>query len=137
MDSVIVKDKEFVRYIDADEIGKRVEDIGQRLNDDFAEKNPVFVSVLNGSFIFAADLMRVVAVRSEISFVKVKSYAGTGTTGKVKELIGFGEELRGRHVVIVEDIVDSGFTMEHILNQLRGFEPASITICHGNKPIPF
>jgi hypoxanthine phosphoribosyltransferase len=94
-----------------------------------AGKNPLFLAVLNGSFIFAADLMRYLSIPCEISFVKLASYQGTTSVGKVKELIGINQELKGRTVVIVEDIVDTGNTMKQMLATLEGFEPESLHIC--------
>ena len=94
-----------------------------------AGKNPLFLAVLNGSFIFAADLMRYLTIPCEISFVKLASYQGTTSVGKVKELIGINQELKGRTVVIVEDIVDTGNTMKQMLATLEGYEPESLHIC--------
>ena len=106
-----------------------VQVVADRLNQDYADKTPVFLAVLNGSFIFAADLMRMITVPSEISFVKYASYEGTSSTGSMKTLMGLNQELTGRHVVIVEDIVDSGFTMAHMIEDLKKKNPASIEIC--------
>ena len=89
----------------------------------------MFLAVLNGAFIFAADLMRMITVPSEISFVKYASYEGTSSTGSMKTLMGLNQDLAGRHVVIVEDIVDSGFTMAHMIEDLKKMNPASIEIC--------
>ena len=94
-----------------------------------AGKNPLFLAVLNGSFIFAADLMRYLSIPCEISFVKLASYQGTTSVGKVKELIGINQNLKGRTVVIVEDIVDTGNTMKQMLATLDNYEPESLHIC--------
>ena len=94
-----------------------------------ADKNPLFLAVLNGAFVFAADLMREITIPCEISFVKLASYAGTMSTGKVTEVIGINEDLTNRHVIIVEDIVDTGRTMERMLETLGTRHPASVHIC--------
>ena len=129
MDIVKIKDKTFRIFIPESEILSRVKNVADRLNKDFEGKNPLFLAVLNGSFIFAADLMRFVNIPSEISFVKLASYQGTASVGKVKELIGINQNLKGRTVVIVEDIVDTGNTMKQMLATLREYEPESLHIC--------
>ena len=135
---VRVKDKEFEPFIPASEIEKVVQKMADRINADFEGKNPLFLAVLNGSFVFAADLLRKISIPCNISFVKFASYSGTSTTAKVKELIGLSENIKGRHVVIVEDIIDTGITMELILNTLGKMEPASLKIaCFCHKPDAF
>ncbi len=129
MGIVKIKDKTFRTSIPEAEILKKVQVVADRLNKDYEDKDPVFLAVLNGSFIFAADLMRAVTVPSEISFVKYASYEGTTSTGSMKTLMGINQDLEGRHVVIVEDIVDSGFTMKHMIEDLKKKNPASIEIC--------
>lgn len=129
MGIVKIKDKTFRTSIPEAEILKKVQVVADRLNKDYEDKDPVFLAVLNGSFIFAADLMRAVTVPSEISFVKYASYEGTTSTGSMKTLMGINQDLEGRHVVIVEDIVDSGFTMKHMIEDLKKKHPASIEIC--------
>jgi hypoxanthine phosphoribosyltransferase len=133
-----VKDKEFEPFIPASEIEKVVQIMAERINADFEGKNPLFLAVLNGSFVFAADLLRKISIPCNISFVKFASYSGTSTTAEVKELIGLSENIKGRHVVIVEDIIDTGITMELILNTLGKMEPASLKIaCFCHKPDAF
>lgn len=129
MSIVKVKDKSFRTFITEEEIQQRVKAVADKLNHDMAGKNPLFLAVLNGSFMFAADLMRNITIPCEISFVKLASYQGTTTTGKVKEVVGINESLKDRHVVIVEDIVDTGYTMKHMLESLGTREPASLHIC--------
>ena len=129
MSIVKIKDKTFETFIPESEIQQRVKAVAEKLNRDMDDKNPLFLAVLNGSFVFAADLMRYITIPSEISFVKLASYQGTASTGEVKEIFGVTEELHGRHVVIVEDIVDTGLTMKRMLESLGTREPASLHIC--------
>lgn len=129
MSIVKIKDKSFKTSIPEAEILKKIQVVADRLNKDYEGKTPVFLAVLNGAFIFAADLMRMITVPSEISFVKYASYEGTFSTGSMKTLMGLNQDLAGRHVVIVEDIVDSGFTMAHMIEDLKKMNPASIEIC--------
>lgn len=129
MSIVQIKDKTFKTFIPEQEILQRVKAVADRLNHDMEGKNPLFLAVLNGSFMFAADLMRNITIPSEISFVKLASYQGTTTTGEVKEVIGINEDLTGRTVVIVEDIVDAGFTMKRMLETLGTRGPESLHIC--------
>lgn len=103
--------------------------VADKLNEDLKDKNPLFLAVLNGSFVFAADLMRMITIPCEISFVKLASYQGTVSSGKIKEVIGINEDLKGRTVVIVEDIIDTGFTMKRMLEQLGTRDPESLHIC--------
>ena len=129
MSIVKIKDKTFKTSIPEAEILKKVQVVADRLNKDYEGKTPVFLAVLNGAFIFAADLMRMITVPSEISFVKYASYEGTSSTGSMKTLMGLNQDLAGRHVVIVEDIVDSGFTMSHMIEDLKKMNPASVEVC--------
>ena len=129
MSTVQLKDKTFRTSIPESVILEKVKAVAKRINEDMAGKNPVFLAVLNGSFIFAADLMREITIPSQISFVKLASYEGTHTTGKIHEVIGINEDLTGRHIIIVEDIVDTGLTMKRMIEQLGTREPASISIC--------
>jgi hypoxanthine phosphoribosyltransferase len=129
MSIVKVKDKTFRTFIPEAEILQRIQAVADKLNEDMKDKNPLFLAVLNGSFMFAADLMRMITIPCEISFVKLASYQGTTSTGKIKEVIGINEDLKGRTVVIVEDIVDTGFTMKRMMEQLGTREPESLHIC--------
>ena len=129
MSIVKVKDKTFKTFIPEEEIQRRVKAVAEKLNKDMAGKNPLFLAVLHGSFIFAADLMRYITIPCEISFVKLASYEGTTSTGKVKEVVGINQDLKGRTVVIVEDIVDTGHTMKHMLESLSKHNPESLHIC--------
>lgn len=129
MSIVKIKDKTFETSISEEEIKQRVLAVAEQINKDMADKNPLLLAVLNGSFIFAADLMRGLTIPCEISFVKMASYEGTSSTGQMKQLIGINSDIKDRHIIIVEDIVESGFTMQTMLEQLKGLQPASIHIC--------
>ncbi|MCR5678740.1 MAG: hypoxanthine phosphoribosyltransferase [Prevotella sp.] len=129
MSRVTIKDKTFETSITEAEILKNVKAVAQRINQDYEGKTPLFLVVLNGAFMFAADLMREVNIPCEISCVKLASYQGTTSTGKIKEVMGINEDLTGRHVIIVEDIVDTGLTMKQMIESLGTRNPASISIC--------
>ena len=129
MSIVKIKDKTFETSISEDVIKERVKEVAQQLSKDMEGKNPLLLGVLNGSFIFAADLMREMTIPCEISFVKLASYQGTTSTGKVHEVLGINEDLTGRTVIIVEDIVESGLTMKQMIESLGTRHPASVHIC--------
>ena len=129
MRKIKILDKTFRTFIPEDKIQQRVKAVAEKLNEDMEGKNPLLLSVLNGSFIFAADLMRNITIPCEISFVKLASYQGTTSTGKIKEVIGLNEDLTGRTVVIVEDIVDTGTTMKQMIESLGTRNPKSVHIC--------
>ncbi|MBR3857262.1 MAG: hypoxanthine phosphoribosyltransferase [Bacteroidaceae bacterium] len=124
-----VKDKSFTVTISERAIKRQIKRIADQINRDYEGKRPVFLAVLNGSFIFAADLLREIDLPCEISFVKLASYEGTNTTGSVREVIGLNIDITGRPVIIVEDIVDTGLTMAHMLDTLKKQNPESIDIC--------
>ena len=129
MDTVKIKDKSFRISILEAEIKRRVKALAEQMSKDLEGKNPIFLAVLNGAFIFAADLLREMTIPCEISFVKLASYQGTTSTGKVKEVFGVNENLSGRTVVIVEDIVESGQTMKQMIESLGTRNPTSVHIC--------
>ena len=129
MSIVKIKDKTFRTSISKAEIKERVKALAQQISKDMEGKTPLFLGVLNGSFIFAADLMREMTIPCEISFVKLASYQGTTSSGKVKEVIGINENLAGRTVIIVEDIVESGLTMKRMIESIGTRNPASVHVC--------
>ncbi len=128
MNIIKVKDKEFSKFIDSNTILEAVDKVAQQINQDYNGKNPLFLVVLNGAFMFTSDLMKKLSIDCEISFVKLSSYSGTSSTENVKQLIGINEEIRGRNVIIVEDIVDTGITIESMMAELHKFEAADIKI---------
>lgn len=127
--TIQVKDKTFAVSIPESEIKQQIKRVAVEIARDYAGRQPVFLAVLNGSFIFAADLLREVDLPCEISFVKLASYQGTSSTGEIREVIGLNIDITGRPVIIVEDIVDTGLTMAHMLETLQSHNPASIDIC--------
>jgi hypoxanthine phosphoribosyltransferase len=129
MDIVKIKDKTFKISIPEAEILKHVKEVADRINHDMAGKNPLFLAVLNGSFMFAADLMKMITIPCEISFVKLASYQGVISTGSVKEVIGINEYLSGRTIIIIEDIVDTGLTMKRMIESIGTRNPESVHIC--------
>lgn len=129
MSIVKIKDKSFRTFIPEAEILERVKAVADKINKDMEGKNPLFLAVLNGSFMFAADLMRYVTIPCEISFVKLASYQGTASTGVVREIFGINEDLQGRTVIIVEDIIDTGLTMKRMLESLGTRGPEALHIC--------
>ncbi len=114
--------------LSAEDIEAKVAEIGRRITEDFRDKDPIFVGVLKGCFIFMADLMRHVDIRCSMDFMAVSSYSGTSSTGAVKINKDLSQDIEGRHVIIVEDILDSGVTLSYLKNYLMGRRPASITI---------
>ena len=128
MDTVKIHDKTFKLSIPNSELVKTIERVAAEITVDMKGTQPLFVCILNGSFIFAADLLKEIKLPCEVSFVKMASYEGTDTTGNIKELIGFGEEITGRDVIIIEDIVDSGNTMEKVVQRLKESNVKSLKI---------
>lgn len=128
MDTIKIKDKTFSISIPEKSILKEVKRVADEINRDLKDADPLFLSVLNGSFMFTADLMRYISIRSQLSFIKLASYQGTASTGVIKEVMGLSEDITGRTVVIVEDIVDTGFTMQRLLETLGTRNPKEIRI---------
>ena len=128
METIKVHDKEFASFISPKEIEQAVEKIANNINNDLKDKNPLFLVVLNGAFMFASDLFKKITIPCEISFVKLSSYIGTQSTSAVRELIGLDEVLRDRAVVIVEDIIDTGITMGVTTDKLKKLEAKEVYI---------
>ncbi|WP_461108124.1 hypoxanthine phosphoribosyltransferase [Spirosoma koreense] len=123
-----VKDKTFVPFITADTIQARIREIAEQINQEYAAKQPLLVVVLNGAFLFAADLAKHLTIPCEITFIRVSSYQGLQSTGQVKEILGLAESIAGRDLILIEDIVDTGKTLQDIYQQLAVQKPSSIAI---------
>ncbi|HEX4849628.1 MAG TPA: hypoxanthine phosphoribosyltransferase, partial [Puia sp.] len=128
MSRILVHDKFFEPYLSAESIGEKVKSLADQINRDYEDKKPLFIAILNGSFVFAADLFKKLTIEAEISFIKLASYKGTKSSGHVITAIGLDIDLYGRHVVILEDIVDTGKTLHEFLPQLHHQQPASLKI---------
>ena len=127
--NVKIHDKEFELFIPYEKIRSVIEEMAGKMNNDYKDKNPLFICILNGSFMFAAEIFkRISLLDAEISFIKLASYSGTQTSGKVKELIGLNEDLTGRTIIVLEDIVDSGITIANTIEQIKAKNPAEIKI---------
>jgi hypoxanthine phosphoribosyltransferase len=126
--NITIAEKTFEIYLTEEEILKRVNQVAEQINAKYNGEKPVFICVLNGSFMFTSDLLKKISLHCQISFVKLSSYEGTGSTGVVKELVGLTEDISNRKIIILEDIVDTGLTMKMLLNQLNGMNPQSIEI---------
>lgn len=123
-----VKDKYFIPFINSDDLSLRVRQLGLKISNDFANENPILLGVLNGSFMFLSDLSKNLTIPAEISFVKIASYSGTVSTGSVKTLMGLDIDLSDRNVIIVEDIVDSGLTIDFLVSMIHKQNPKKVSI---------
>ena len=123
-----VFNKKFQPYLKAESIQEQVEQIAGRLNQDYEGLRPIFIAILNGSFMFASDLFKSITIEAEICFIKLSSYEGTGSTGNVVTLIGLDKSLKNRHIIILEDIIDTGKTLHEFLPQVMEQQPASLKI---------
>ncbi|MBN2663321.1 MAG: hypoxanthine phosphoribosyltransferase [Bacteroidales bacterium] len=128
METVQVLDKTFTKSISHEQIQEAISRLADQMNKDLAGKDVIFLGILNGAFLFAADLFKLIDLKAQITFLKVASYQGTSSSGKVKRLIGVNEDIENKTVVILEDIIDSGITVDYILKQLKGYEPKEIKI---------
>lgn len=124
-----VHDKYFEPYLTAANIEKAVKSLAEEINEKYTDKTPLFIAILNGSFMFAADLLKFVTIKSEICFIKLASYKGTKSSGQVVTAIGLDTDIHNRHVIIIEDIIDTGKTLSEFLPQLHHQQPASLKIC--------
>ena len=128
-DKILLQDKRFRVMIPAEEIDQAVERVADQLNERYAGRTPVFLGVLSGSFLILSDLVRKTTFNSQLAFVKISSYQGTESTGEVKQQLGVDFDIEGRDIIIVEDIVETGHSMNYLLDHLRKKNPASISIC--------
>ena len=129
MNKIQINDKDFEIFLENEAISKRTRLIGIQLNVDYENRCPVFIGVLNGSFLFMADLLKEITVSCEVGFIRVSSYQGTESSGNIKETFGLPADLEGKDVVLVEDIVDTGLTLKYILEKVHAQKPASVTVC--------
>ncbi|MBQ5737076.1 MAG: hypoxanthine phosphoribosyltransferase [Alistipes sp.] len=129
MDKIKLLDRRFKKMIPAEEIDKAVERVAEQLNERYAGKTPVFLGVLSGSFLFLSDLVRKINFDSRLAFVKISSYEGTQSTGNVKQQLGIDFDIEGKDIIIVEDIVETGHSMNYLLDYLQQRNPASVSIC--------
>jgi hypoxanthine phosphoribosyltransferase len=128
MEIIQVLDRKFKKSISSQTIKDAIKKVAEKINNDLKNKDVIFIGILNGAFMFASDLYKQIEFDSQITFLKVASYQGTSSSGNVKRLVGINENIENKTVVILEDIIDSGITMESIIKQLKGYEPAEIKI---------
>lgn len=123
-----IKDLEFKKLINADKIDKKVKALALKINEEYKDKSPLFLPILNGSFMFASDLLKDITLSCRVSFIKVASYSGTNSTGQVNTLIGLEESLFNQDILIIEDIVDTGLTLQKITEELKGRGAKSVEV---------
>jgi hypoxanthine phosphoribosyltransferase len=123
-----IRDLDFEKFISEEEIKQKISSIAETIDDHYKEKTPVFLPILNGSFMFGADLLKQISIPCRVSFVKISSYAGTVSSGQIKTLIGLDESLFNQHILIVEDIIDSGLTLQKIVEELKGLGTKSVEV---------
>jgi hypoxanthine phosphoribosyltransferase len=128
MSIITIKDKSFIPYIEEDSLQASIKKIAQKINEDYQGKEPIFLGILNGSFMFFSDLLKAIDLSCTVSFVKMASYEGTSSTGQVKELIGLNVNIEGKDIILVEDIVDTGNTLEKLYQILIEKNVGSIKI---------
>lgn len=124
-----ILDKSFKPYLNQQALASAIERIANQINHDYADKNPLFIAILNGSFIFAADLFKKISIPAEISFIKLASYQGTKSTGNVITAIGLETDIYNRNVIVLEDIIDTGKTLSAFLPQLEHQQPQTLKVC--------
>ncbi|KEO72874.1 hypoxanthine phosphoribosyltransferase [Anditalea andensis] len=123
-----VKDKKFIPFLSEVQLEEKIKALGSEINKDYKDKEPVLLGILNGSFMFLSDLAKAIDIPVEIHFIKVASYESLSSSGSIKDLIGLNVDIKGRNVIIIEDIIDTGLSMKHILNLVMDKKPASISI---------
>jgi len=123
-----IKDLEFEKFIDKHQINEKVSSLAEAIDHDYADRTPVFLPILNGSFMFSADLLKHVSIACRVSFVKISSYVGTVSSGQIKTLIGLDESLFNQDIIIVEDIIDSGLTLQKIVEELKSLGTKSVEV---------
>lgn len=128
MSTIHVHDKYFVPYLTEEEIVEKVKDLAEKINKDYEGKTPLFISILNGSFMFSADLFKYLTIQTEICFIKLASYKGTKSSGQVITAIGLDTDITGRDIIILEDIIDTGKTLSQFLPQVFNQQPSSLKI---------
>lgn len=128
MNSIGIEDKKFKIFITRDEISVAVQDIANKINRDFAGKEVVFIGVLNGAFMFASDLLKKITLKNKVSFIRYQSYKGLSSTGSVEKLLEINEDIKNKSVVVLEDIIDSGLTIENLKEDIAHYNPAVIKI---------
>jgi len=128
MSTIKVHDKYFVPYLSENEIQQKIQQLALQLSNDYQHSKPLFIAILNGSFMFASDLFKHISIDAEICFIKLASYKGTKSTGQVFTAIGLDMDITHRHIIILEDIIDTGKTLNHFLPQLQNQQPSSLKI---------
>lgn len=129
MTTLQVLDKSFIPFLSSEQIHQRIQELADQINKDYLGRNPIFIGILNGSFMFASDLYKLIKVPSTISFIKLVSYKGTSSTGTVITSIGLEEDLNKKDIILIEDIVDTGKTMSEFIPTLMKQQPNSVKIC--------
>ena len=128
MSNIKIKDKQFEPFITEEDLLDSISKIADQLNEEYRDKSPVFVCILTGAFMFAAEILKRFKWDCEVTFMRLKSYDGTESKGEVRELQGFVEKLEGREIIVLEDIIETGKTMTHLLEKMKNQNPASIRI---------
>jgi hypoxanthine phosphoribosyltransferase len=128
MEKIRLVDKDFVIFLKEEEILHHIKEMADKMNADLKNAEPVFLGILNGCFMFVSDLFKQLNLNCSISFLKLASYSGTQSTGKIQELIGLNESIEGKTVIILEDIVDTGITLEHLIETIKKYKPKEIKI---------
>lgn len=128
MQTLHIHDKDFIPYLSQFEIESAIKKLAETITSDYINKCPLFISILNGSFMFSAELFKHLNLTAEICFIKLASYNGTTSSGNVITSIGLDTEIKGRHIIVLEDIIDTGKTLSHFLPQLYNQQPASLKI---------